>query len=86
MKGFPMQRDKVRKSLRYLGLKFDKSKLPDGKGVQYHIKSDIFKGIVVTCYNTGTVIVQGKDEAAKNIIGIFLKLRSDKLQMEAYSS
>lgn len=85
-KGFWLPRPKLKTALRFLGLESKRKTLPNGRDIQYRITSEGFDDVFVTCFETGTALVQGKNVEAMRWLSSFLKLRSEKLQREALSS
>lgn len=48
--------------LRLLKLKFKNENMPNGLGCRFIIENSAFKGLIINCYKTESVTVQGGDE------------------------
>lgn len=76
----------VKKTLKYLGLRYSERELPNGAGIQLRLAEDDYDIVVVTAYMTGSVQVQPHNSPEAAFVRTFLRLRSLKLRQRSVIS
>lgn len=76
----------VEKTLKYLGLRYAKNKLPNGTGIQLRLAEDEYDTVVVSVYHSGSLQVQPHNVLEAAFVRTALRLRSLKLKRKGYIS